>query len=485
METLGKPLPRVGSALAAIESLDFHRFRRGSEAKQLQNERALAKPDTRREKRSDQRPYAEPGFAAEDRSVGLAPDVSARFPTAFAPNQPPATHGESNPALRRPAEESFELMPDGSGRVRRLDEIATASGSGRKPPWLFLAMVALPVLATFIYLMVFAASQYTSESTYVISRGGAALAGGSLGSLGRSDESSEAIIVFFQSRDAADHLARNADLKAKLMHPSADFLSAYPGLFYHDGNEGLYRAMKDAIEIELNPDTGISTLQVTAFTPEDAREINVAMLNEAEELINRMNDRATKDAIAFAENVVSENENRIREVQKRMTAFRNDESILDPNAQSTTELELMTQLSQQVTQIDTEIAQLRASAPKNPRLNSLAEQRKAVNNQIEKIRSNLAGSDTSLAPKLSAYENLSLERDLAIQALTSAYASLEEARQEAFGNRLYLQTISTPNVPDRPSYPRPIFWTLIVAGMSYALYRIARIAIKEALEHSA
>ncbi|WAP70863.1 hypothetical protein [Jiella pelagia] len=439
------------------------------------------------ERRTWRGPRLDPRLT-DERIVGVAeqiPEVASPVartkPNDYAPPRPLA-----EPAQRSPVVESFRPSSESAGTVRRLDEAPTQTGGGRKPPWLFLALVVLPALVTGLYLAFVAADRYTSEASYVLVKGGSPLTGGAaVPGVGRSDESSSAIVVFFGSRDATEHLAKDVDLQAKLMHPSADPLSAYPGLFYDDTREGLYEAMRDAVEVTIDSSTGISTLEVTAFTPQDAQELAAALLKEAEALVNRLNERAVNDSISFARNIVAENENRVRDVQQRMTDFRNTENLLDPNAQSTAELELMTQLTQQATSIDTELAQLRASAPKNPRLASLAEQRNALNDQIEQIRVGLAGNDDSLAPKISAYERLALERDLAVQALTHAYASLEEARQEAFANRLYLQTIAAPNLPDRPSYPEPVFWTLLVLAIGFAVYRIARIAIREAMEHTA
>ncbi|MCQ0990288.1 hypothetical protein [Jiella marina] len=371
--------------------------------------------------------------------------------------------------------------------MRRLDapDASADVSASRRPPWLFLLLVVLPILAAAVYLFIFAADRYTSEASYVVRKGGDAILSSAFAvpGMSRSDESSEVIKVYFQSRDAAEHLAQDVDLEAMLSRAPSDFLTVYPGIFYDESREGLFAAMQDTVSIDINDSTGISTLSVTAYTPEDARAIATSLLDEAEQLVNRMNDRATSDTIQFAQSVVAEDEARVRDIQTRMTDFRNDESILDPNAQSTSQIELMTNLSQQLTEVDTEIAQLKASAPKNPRLNSLNEQRDALARQVEKVRNELAGSTDSLAPKLSAYENLSLERELAIQALTTSYRSLETARQEAFAERLYLQTISSPNLPDRASHPRVGLVLLITAAFAVAAHQIAKKLLANTMEH--
>ncbi|MBO0904561.1 hypothetical protein [Jiella sonneratiae] len=436
--------------------------------------------ETTHVKRSEPRLEPTDGNRA-GRAPTVAPPVAAHLPAGY---QAPRPLAEPRPRL--PETETWELTPEAAGTIRRLDEVAVKPAGGRERPWLFLVCVVLPTLVAGTYLLAFAPDLYTAEASYILRKGGAALTVGSvIPGLGRSDDSSEAIVVYFQSRDAAEHLAADEKLKAALMpDTSSSFFSGLPGLS-ENTRETFYRAMLDSVDVSIDTDTGISTLAVTASSAADAKMLNEALLDEAENLVNRLNARAVKDTISFAETVVSENEDRVRDVQKRMTAFRNSESILDPGAQSTGQIDLMTQLTQQVTSIDTQIAQLTASAPKNPRLASLKAQRKALENQIAEVRQGLAGDDTSLAGKLSAYQNLDLERTLAIQALTNAYASLEQAREEAFTSRLYLQTIAAPNLPEKPSYPRPILWTAIVAAIGFAVYTTARTMGKDTMEHSA
>jgi len=73
---------------------------------------------------------------------------------------------------------------------------------------------------------------------------------------------------------------------------------------------------------------------------------------------------------------------------------------------------------------------------------------------------------------------------LAIQALTTSYRSLEQARQEAFAERLYLQTISEPNLPDRASHPRVGMILLITLAFGIAAHQIARKLLGNTMDHT-
>ncbi|ESR22633.1 Capsular polysaccharide export system inner membrane protein KpsE [Lutibaculum baratangense AMV1] len=396
-------------------------------------------------------------------------------PTAPAPNEDlpapafePAGRAPSQPQVRFLEIETDEVEPE-----------VKASGFRR---WPFLLVVCLPLFVTSVYLFFIAADRYTSEASFVIRKGHANPLG-LTGGLARNDDDSFAISAYISSRDAAGYLVRNVEFVERMTRSEADFLTRLDRFWASDTTEEIYEYMQDVVTVEFDPDSGISTLEVLAFRPEDAQAISEALLQEAERLVNRMNDRASADAIAFGESLVEEVEARIRDVQARMTEFRNTESVLDPAAQSQSQIILLTELTQQALTIETEIAQLRATASQSPKLRSLLDRKAALDKQIADVRGQLAGDSNSMAPKISAYEALSLERELSVQALTAAYKALEQARQEAAVNRLYLQRISEPNLPDRPSHPRIILTLLLVGGCAWLAYWLGGMLLRVTLEH--
>lgn len=377
-------------------------------------------------------------------------------------------------------------MQSGGSRLRHLAVASPAvlPARERRIPLLFLLVVGLPLLAASLFLGFVAADRYTSQTSFVIreggvSGGGAAAAGG----IARNDDSAHAVVAYVRSRAAAADLSARLDLRAILSRPEGDILTRYPRLWADDSAESLHHHLQDVVDISLDTRSGIATLSVLGYRPQDAQALAEALLGEAEKLVNAMNARASEDAVAFARELVAESEGRMRDVQASLSRFRNSESMLDPGAQSAAQLALMTELTRSATALDTEIAQLRSSAALNPRLRSLEERRAALASQVEAIRGELAGSSGSLAPRLSRYELLDLDRELAVRALTASYRALEEARQEASASRLYLQRISAPSLGDRPSHPRSALILALVAALALALYAAARLLVRSTMEH--
>ncbi|MGO7259050.1 capsule biosynthesis protein, partial [Rhizobium brockwellii] len=70
-----------------------------------------------------------------------------------------------------------------------------------------------------------------------------------------------------------------------------------------------------------------------------------ALVQHAEELVNRLNDRARQDAIRYAQVEVGDSQVRLSSMQKSLTDFRNRESLVDPTKQSAAALDMISRLS--------------------------------------------------------------------------------------------------------------------------------------------
>lgn len=345
----------------------------------------------------------------------------------------------------------------------------------------------LPMIVAVFYYGLVAADLYESEGRFVL-RQGAVFGSGSSGSvleqagLAAPDENSHIIKAYIESRDLTERLAAENRLVERLSVPEADFVNSYETFWRSGSMEALYEHFQDYIDVDIDGSTGITTLSVLAFRASDATELSVAILEHAEKLVNRLNDRAQKDAIQFAEEVVARNEDRVKALQDRLTDFRNAELVLDPGSQSTATLQLRDRLLLEAAEMDTRIASLTESSPTNPSISQFKTRREALQSEIEKLNRSVVGDPDSMASKLSAYEKLVLEKDLATRALSGSLLTLERARQDAQTRKLYLERIVEPKPADRPEHPRRLLMILAAAALFYCFYRIVWSMIDLALE---
>ena len=358
----------------------------------------------------------------------------------------------------------------------------------RKLPIGFLMVVGLPTVLAAIYYLLIATPRYVSEARFIIRASNQAqpsAIGVALQGVGLSTTQSDAFAVheFINSRDALRDLNRRIDVAAVLNPPGADAFSRYPRFWDGGGEEGLYRGFKRFVVVGYDSTTGISTLRVEAFNPNDAREINQALLASGEQLINRLNDRAMGDAVAEATTARDEARARVAGTQQQLTSFRNREEFIDPELSARESSTLIGGLLATVAQLRADRAQLAGEAPQSPQLPILEGRIRAYESQIAAERAKVAGNSGSLAPKIGVYEDLSLQRELADRELTQATAALLTTQQEARRQKLYLDRIVNPNMPDKSSEPRRWIAILTIFASTMLIYSVGWLVWAGVREH--
>src|SRR5262249_49585365 len=167
-----------------------------------------------------------------------------------------------------------------------------------------------------------------------------------------------------------DLIANNGLLEA-FSYWGFDPLWAPPGTFWFKNDEQFYRYYQNFVSVEYNGTTGISTLRLQAFRPDDAQNIAAALLQKSEALLNCMNERAQNDAIASAQKQVNLARENALEALQKVTDFRNREAVIDPTLQSTVVLDTMAGLTVQVAEANAQLAELLKSSPQSPQIGAL------------------------------------------------------------------------------------------------------------------
>jgi len=352
-----------------------------------------------------------------------------------------------------------------------------------------LLFVALPTLLTALYYFVIAADLYASEASFIVRSPSKLQIGGLAGLLqpaagGGGLEDVYSVQTFATSRDALAALASKIDLRAIYSRPEADWLARYPNPIDWDNAEDFYRYYQRRVEVIYDTTTGISTLQVQAFRAEDAQQIASLLLTQSEALINRLNERSRANAVRDAEADVARAQENVAAAQQGLLAYRNRESLLDPGKTSGAIFESQAKIEGELTASRTRLAELQSNSPKSPLRADLETRIAALEQQLARQRSRLTGGEGAMAPKLSAYEQLSLDKDFATKALASALASLESARAEARRQQTYLERVVEVSRPDRARYPKRFKSVLIVFISCFLFYSIARLLIAGVREHA-
>ncbi len=351
----------------------------------------------------------------------------------------------------------------------------------------FLIVVVIPTTLAVVYYGLIATPQYVSHVEYLVrgveshqSMGISAL----LNTLGisRTADDTSAIESFIKSRDAIMRLNEEVNLREIYGRSEADFLSRYPRYWESDTFETLYARTQDYVSVMQDQTTGVTQLDVAAFRPADAQRAAIGLLRLAEDMANRMNDRAQSDTVAEAAKEVAAARDNVLATQADLTRFRNKELLVDPVSFAGVLLDGIGQLALNRAQTQTEINETTRLSPSNPGLKSLQALADALDSKITEERQKLAGNDAALAEKVSLYERLTLLRDLADKRYTSALVSLRTAQADAQRKRVYIEEIVTPNLPDQdtqPERPRMMLSIFVLSFTVFAIFWIINVGSKD------
>lgn len=391
-----------------------------------------------------------------------------------------------NERIVLPDEALVELQP--VAPIRSIREQTPPDRPFRLFRWLLILIVVLPGCLATAYYLTTAADQYASETRFLVrspQRQASGLLSGFLQSTGfvRAQDDSFAVSEFIRSRAAVDELDRDGQLTSVFSRPEADLLTQYPQFWVSPSREALYRHYLDFVTVSNDSTSGVTTLQVRAFRPNDSQDLARLLVQKAEALINRLNDRARHDAVRHAETEVSRSSDRLTAAQAQITDFRNREVMIDPDKESTSIFDLIAKLSTDVAEKRARLREIERQTPRSPQISALQGNIAATEEQVRRERERLVGKDSSVAPRIAAFEGLLIERELATRMLASATASLENARLEAQRQQLYLERIVEPNLPDYAMYPKKLYALSLLFAVLLTVYGICRLLLLHLYEH--
>lgn len=322
---------------------------------------------------------------------------------------------------------------------------------------LFIVTVLLPTILAIIYYGIIAADVYISESRFVVrspERQTASPLGLLLKGTGfsRSLDDSYTIQDYILSRDALTALDEKYNLRTSF--GQGDFLNSFPGIDLDRSFENMHRYYQKVVNVQFDSVTAIGALMVRSFNAEDAQKINAYLLDRAEQLVNQLNERARQDLIEFAEKEVSKAEENAKKAALALASYRNQKGVIDPERQAAIPLQQIAKLQDELIATKGMLLQLQINTKDNPQIPMLQKRIKLLQEEIESENQKITGGSKSLASKAADFQRLALDKEFADKQLASTMMSLEQARNEAQRQQLYLERIAQPNLPDSALEPR-------------------------------
>ncbi|MDS9466327.1 capsule biosynthesis protein [Paracoccus sp. MBLB3053] len=346
----------------------------------------------------------------------------------------------------------------------------------------FLLLVVVPAAFWAWYLWARASDQYVSTVGFSVRKeemtpsvdmlgGLASFAGG-----GSSTSDTDVLYAYIRSQDMVEKIDAELNLRDRF---SRNWPSDYVFAFNPDSHiEDLTDYWDRQVKVLYDTSSNLITLKVNAFSPEDAQQIAAAVFKESSDKINELSSIARDDATRLAKEELEKARDEVTKTRQAMTQFRVSTQIVDPEADLTSQMGVLTGLQEQLAAALVAHDILSENArPSDHRVTQSQQKidalRKLIDVERGKFGANSAGpTGESYSELVSDYEKLMVEREFAEGAYRSARIAYETALAEARRQSRYLAAHIQPKIAQSSTVPnRP--WLLFVAiGMLLAGWSI-------------
>jgi capsular polysaccharide transport system permease protein len=322
---------------------------------------------------------------------------------------------------------------------------------------------AIPALIVVGYISFGMSNQYTSEARLAV-RGGEQISADPISALTGMASFTQAqdtliVVNYVKSRAIVEDLNRSVGLRALYSH--VDWLSRFHTA---DPIEDLVKYWRSKIKTNVESPSGIITIQVSAFSPQDALKIANAVVSASEQLVNSMSTRATRDAMEQAQNELARAERRLGEVRVALQNLRNSQATLNPRRTAEGINKLIGELRLERARLEDDANSAKRSQviEEAPQMQLLRIRIQVISDQIgeleHQLTSNVDGPATAtVSGKITRFDELELERQIAEKQYTLATESFERARVNAERQKVYLTTFVVPLLPHDVAWPRHRF----------------------------
>jgi capsular polysaccharide transport system permease protein len=359
----------------------------------------------------------------------------------------------------------------------------------------FLLCVVIPTLLAGFYFCLISSREFVAEARFVIRNANPSpipQAVGDAMSLVRmlgasSGGTQDAFIVtnYIKGRTIIADLGGKARLEELYARPNIDWWSR---LAAESSFEDIWKYWKRKVTATIDTRSGIITLEVRAFTREDANQVAKEIVALSETLVNEISERSRRDALTRAETELHDAQVRLHESRDQLLNFRNQHELLDPKMSAESIGDTLTQLVQEKVELENDLATVAGLTSSNsPNQLLLRSRISNVDKQIADFRAKLAGNklDTALSTQLATYESLQLQVRFMERLYEIAEAAYEKSRQELESQQLYVVMVVRPTMPERAIYPRRTLNTLLTFIWSFVLWSIFALAIAGIRDHVA
>ncbi|WP_417692133.1 hypothetical protein [Roseibium sp.] len=358
----------------------------------------------------------------------------------------------------------------------------------------FLLVVILPSLLCAVYYAFIASSQYVAETRMIVrtigvseqfttseDREGRSIIGGD-----SLTQDSYIVANFLESPEIVRTLNDRIGLKAKFSRDDIDFLSR---LSPNASFETLHKFWNNQIDTYVDGPSGIIIVTIRAFTPEESVEIMNAALTAANEMIDRISEKAKRDLVVRAEKDVRASLAEYQTALKDLRIYQNETGVLDPVSTGKLAISVISTLLEEKLSLTVELNAMKAAnAGDSAKVRQLERAVQAIDSEIQLRRESLAGQSATgdqLSDQLTEFSRLETRRVVTEAIYQANVRNLDTAKSTALRRTTFVSVFSQAQRPEKSKYPaRFSAWIIFTLGM-FTLWVTATLVWMSIADHRA
>lgn len=347
-------------------------------------------------------------------------------------------------------------------------------------------VIVVLTLISYIYFAIFASPRYESSAVVGVKSTDSTASSSSLIPLVGLTSSSKEDLMYLKeyiiSYDMLKILQEKLNIKA-IYSGKIDYELLFKDL---DIKEDFLKYYQSKIKIVYDDLTGLMSINIQAFSPEDAKKIADCILKESERFINEISHKIAREQMNFAKEELEKASLELSKTQSEINQFQDLNSTIDPISQAKTQAMIKSQIEEKIIAKEVELATL------NSYLNSNTPQVKALNSEINALKTQLKKEANKLTSKnkndklnylVTDFTNLSFKLKFAEEAYKLALTSYEKARLDANKKIKQVIIISSPNLAETSVFPNIIYDVFSVFFILTLIFGIAKFIYSIIEEH--
>lgn len=342
----------------------------------------------------------------------------------------------------------------------------------------FAMMVAAPTALAGAYYHLVAADRYVAEIRYSV-RGGAISPDAGSGAL----QGGGGLIVAGDSFILADYIrSARAMLDVEAQAPLREMLARDGGdpIRRFDPRmptEDLVDFWTAAVSPRFDAVTGITTVSVALFTPQDAEAVAQVLIDQLRRVVDSLSSKARTEMLRYVEDEFARATADLDAARAAIETFRRTNRIITPDEEVTIGSTIIGNLTRQIADNRVALRSLRERAPNSPRIPVFEGEIASLEAQLlaEIARRSEATDGAALPEQLTSFDELQNAFEIARDNYVSTLRLKQQAEAAAALGQAQLVVFVPPHAPDIAVRPRRWVETLKVFGVAFAVWLIGRI----------